>query len=57
MSIVLEEADESAFWIELFGKTGIIRRERSLELLGEANEQVAIFGASLRTSKAGSPAR
>ena len=33
------------------GETGIVRPERTRDLLKEANELVAIFGASLRTSK------
>jgi four helix bundle protein len=53
MGVVLEEADESVFWLELFGDTGLIRPERTHELLKEANELVKIFGASLRTSKHG----
>jgi four helix bundle protein len=51
LGIVVEEADESVFWLELLGETGVIREERTQELLEEANELVAIFGASLRTSK------
>jgi len=51
MGIVVEEADETVFWLELLGDTGIVRPERTQNLLNEANELVAIFGASLRTSK------
>jgi len=51
MSVVLEEADETVFWIELLVETEIIRPEPAQELLNEANQLVAIFGASLRTSK------
>ncbi len=51
MSVVLEEADESVFWLELMGETGVIQTDRTQDLLKEANELVAIFGASLRTSK------
>jgi hypothetical protein len=53
MGIVVEEADESVFWLELLGDTGVVRPERTRDLLKEANELVAIFGASLRTSKSG----
>lgn len=52
MSVVLEETDESAFWLELLCETEVIRPERIQALLNEANELAAIFGASLRTSKA-----
>jgi four helix bundle protein len=51
MGIVVEEADETVFWLELLGETGVVREDRTQDLLKEANELVAIFGASLRTSK------
>jgi hypothetical protein len=50
---VVEEADESVFWLELLGETGVVCPERTQDLLDEANELVKIFGASLRTSKSG----
>ena len=53
LGIVMEEADETVFWLELMRDTGIISLDRTEDLLREANELVAIFGASLRTSKAG----
>jgi four helix bundle protein len=53
MGVVMEEADESVFWLELLSETGVVKPERTLNLLKEANELVAIFGASLRTSKQG----
>jgi four helix bundle protein len=53
MGIVVEEADETVLWLELLGETGIVRPVRTQNLLKEANELVAIFGASLRTSKRG----
>ena len=51
--MVVEEADETVFWLELLSETGVVRPERTHDLLREANELVAIFGASLRTSKRG----
>src|SRR5271169_5115376 len=53
MGVVAEEADEAVFWLELLGETGAVRQERTQDLLKEANELLAIFGASLRTSKHG----
>jgi len=53
MGIVVEEADETVFWLELLGDAGVVRQERTQDLLKEANELVRIFGASLRTSKHG----
>jgi four helix bundle protein len=53
ISIVLEEADESAFWLELLGETEVVLPEKLATLVRETNELTAIFGASLRTSKSG----
>ena len=53
ISIVLEEADESAFWLELLGETEVVLPEKLATLIRETNELTAIFGASLRTSKSG----
>ena len=51
LGIVLEEADESLFWLELLLDAGILSRERVEGALTEANELVSIFVASLRTVK------
>jgi len=48
---VLEEADETLFWLELLVDAGIVRREQAHALLDEANQLVSIFVASLRTAK------
>ena len=49
MSIVLEEADESAFWLELLADADLIPISRLGSLRSEANELVAIFNASRAT--------
>ncbi len=51
MSIVVEEADESQYWIELadFFKWG--SNEKRNSLLNEAKELTAIFTASIKTAK------
>ncbi len=51
MSIVVEEADETVFWLELLTDTGVVPKEKLLLLLKEANELLAICAASLRTAK------
>jgi four helix bundle protein len=51
MSIVDEEADETAFWLELLCETGVVRKQRLSDLRCEANEILAICAASLRTAK------
>jgi hypothetical protein len=49
--IVLEEADETVFWLELLQDASIVPKEKLSALAKEANELVAIFVASLRTVK------
>jgi len=51
VGVVVEEADESVFWLELLGETGIVQQKRLEDLLLEANELLAIFAASQRTAK------
>lgn len=51
MGIVLEEADESLFWIELMVDAGLITKLRAEKLLKEADELTAIFTTSLKTAK------
>jgi four helix bundle protein len=51
LGIVLEEADESLFWLELLVDAGVIQADKAHPLLDEANELVSIFVASLRTAK------
>ena len=51
MGIVVEEADETVFWLELLVDAGIVGPERMKELLQEANELLCIFAASRRTAK------
>ena len=51
MGIVVEEADETVFWLELLGDTGLAPAAKLTLLLKEANELLAICAASLRTAK------
>src|SRR4030095_2893376 len=46
IGIVEEEADESAFWMELIIEGGLLREAKVEALLKEANELVAIMAAS-----------
>jgi four helix bundle protein len=48
-AIVIEEADESGFWLELLVEVEIVSRDAARDLLKEANELVAIFTASRKT--------
>lgn len=51
IGIVVEEADETVFWLELLVETGIVEQSRMDNLLLEANELLAIFAASQHTAK------
>lgn len=51
IGITIEEADESEYWMELLVDCGIVKQERLDELLKEANELVAIFTATSKTTK------
>jgi four helix bundle protein len=51
LGIVLEEADETVFWLELLLEGGIVKHEKLDALLKEAEELTAIFVTSLRTAK------
>lgn len=52
ISTVVEEADETVFWLEMLVESEIIRKKDIESLLAEANELLAIFAASQRTAKA-----
>jgi four helix bundle protein len=52
---VAEEADESAFWLELIMDGGLVNLELVSPLHQEAEELTAIFTASGRTAKANNP--
>lgn len=51
IQIAEEEADESAYWLELNSESNIIRKARLKNLLNEANELTAIFTSSGKTAK------
>jgi four helix bundle protein len=53
LAIVIEEADESAFWLELLVDAGLVSEHKLKELRSEANQLVAIFNASRTTAKKG----
>ncbi len=52
LGIVLEEADEVDFWLNLLVRADIFPRDRLSGLLTEINELIAIFVASQKTAKA-----
>jgi len=54
-SVVEEEADESAFWLELVTDHGLISSDKVAALLREAGELTAIMVASRKTILARNP--
>ncbi len=52
IEIVLEEADESHYWLEIISDADLIKGENIDKLIKEANELTAIFAATDKTAKA-----
>jgi four helix bundle protein len=52
ISIVLEEVDESAFWIEFIRDENLVEVAKIKELLDEAFELTSIFASARITSTA-----
>jgi four helix bundle protein len=51
ISIVIEESDESEFWLELIIDEELVKKELVLPLLNEAHELSSIFIASRKTAQ------
>lgn len=51
LGLVIEEADESAFWLELLSEAGLMPEKKLGDLKSEANQLAAIFNASRSTAK------
>ena len=51
LNIVLEESDETLYWLELIYLRNWLPSETLLPLITEANELTAIFVSSLKTVK------
>jgi four helix bundle protein len=49
LSIVLEEADESIFWIDFAEEEKLVQKAKIKSLIDEANELKAIFFAARKT--------
>lgn len=50
LGIVEEEADESAYWMELIIESGLMERKLVEPLMQEANELVAMMAASRKSA-------
>lgn len=51
ISIVIEESDESEFWLEFIIDEDLIKKELVMQLLNEAHELSSIFIASRKTAQ------
>jgi four helix bundle protein len=52
LGVVLEEADETEFWLELLRDGGVMPETKLAPLLDEAQQLIRIFAASKRTTRA-----
>jgi four helix bundle protein len=51
IEIVLEEADESLYWLEVIHEAGLVTDTEMLRMIKEADELTAIFAATDKTAK------
>ncbi len=51
LGVVVEEADETCFWLELIIEGGLLPEAKIRPLLVEADELTAIFVSSIKTSR------
>jgi four helix bundle protein len=51
LGIVLEEADETLYWLEIITESRIARAELLKPLMNESSQLIAIFVSSLNTAK------
>jgi four helix bundle protein len=51
IGVVLEEVEESQYWLEINGESGIKSQDQISELLKESKELIAIFVASSNTAR------
>ena len=57
IGVVVEETDETTFWLEFLVDTSIVREAKMRSLISEANELLAIFAASQSTARGQRPRR
>lgn len=51
LSIVVEEADETVYWLELIRDAGLVKPELLAELIDEAEQILKIMASSRKTAK------
>jgi four helix bundle protein len=57
LAIVIEECDETQYWLELLLQLGLIRESEFRKIHAEANELTAIFVSSRKTAQANNKGR
>jgi four helix bundle protein len=55
ITIVEEECDETLFWLELIDEANLLKKEKLLDALKEADELTAIFTSSGKTARQNHP--
>ncbi len=53
---MLEEADETLYWLELLAEAGIMPLDRLAAIMSECNEIIAIAVSSVNTARRGKSA-
>jgi len=53
LGVVLEEADETLYWLEILAESDVVGKQLLKPLMNEADELVSIFVASLNKAKRG----
>jgi hypothetical protein len=51
MGVVVEEMDETVFWLELLVEAGYVTEQRMISLMQEARELLLIFSRARATAK------
>ena len=51
LSIVVEEADETVYWLELIRDAGLVKPEKLVDLIDEAEQITKIMASSRKTAK------
>ena len=51
LSIVVEEADETVYWLELIKDAGLVKPELLADLMDEAEQILKIMASSRKTAK------
>jgi len=51
VSVALQEAEETRYWLDLLAKSGIVRQDRLADIIQEADVLIAILFTSTKTLK------